>query len=142
MANWPSNKKDFIFMTTYVTIIHDHITQSCNVACHVTQWTHSLSIIWWHGGWRGRPRGKTSWRGRWNDMVKSNLAVKPVKVDGNARFEPFLKRCVLHLSHWVLVYVGWTFGNSRVLDLTLNPNFYLSILKHLKSTTCVSYFYT
>ena len=31
-------------------------------------------------------------------MVKSNLMVKPVKVDGNARFEPFLKRYVLYLS--------------------------------------------
>ena len=94
-----------------------HVTQFCHVACHVTQWAYSLSIIGWRGGWRGRPHGKTGWRG----MVKSNLTVKPVKVDGNARFEPFLKRCVLHLSHRILVYVGWTVGNRRVLNLTLNP---------------------
>ena len=44
-----------------------------------------------------------------------------VKIDGDARFEPVSNRWVLHLNHQILVYVGWTFDNSRVLDLTLNP---------------------
>ena len=42
------------------------------------------------------------------DMAKlrSNLKVKLVRIVGNARFDPFYNKCVLHLRSKILVYVG------------------------------------
>ena len=79
---------------------------------------HSVMDIKWVT-WQTTWQNWATWRMTWHDQVK------PVKVDENAKFEPFLKRRVLHLSHQILVYVGWTFDNSRVLDLTLNPTFFV-----------------
>ena len=66
-----------------------------------------LTINYWGdvaGEVAGHVANWVTWRVTWHGQVK--LDVKPVKVDGNARSEPFLKTCVLHLSHRILVYIG------------------------------------
>ena len=40
------------------------------------------------------------------DIDTTRLNIKSrTKIDGNAKFESFLNRCVLHLRHQILVYV-------------------------------------
>ena len=89
---------------------------------------------WWRGEemmwirWLGLIR----WHGMWNDLIKSNLTVNPVKIDGNAMYGPNCTWTVLVLRPQIHFYVGCTLANSSVLDLTLYPSINKTALSLLR----------